>query len=165
LIALIVVHLITARPRDPEIYQRVAFAVALSDLAILELRYYKAGDPVASRIVRSPRASILAWRGNLIPTRIEVENLLRGSETEVEISELEVDPEIDDRVFSRRARAQRRLDAAGERGGRRRTPDRAARRQSKRGIVLGRRSRIGSTSDAIPRRLATGPGSWGLRRS
>jgi len=114
-------HLITALPRDPEIYQRVAFVAALSDLAILELRYYKAGDPVASRIVRFPRASILESGGNLIPTRIEVENLLRGSETEVEISELEVDPEIDDRVFSLAAlEAQHGLDAAE--GERERTP-------------------------------------------
>ena len=64
---------------------------------------------------------ILPSGGNLIPTRIEVENLLRGSETEVEISELEVDPEIDDRVFSLAVlEAQHGLDAAE--GERERTP-------------------------------------------
>jgi outer membrane lipoprotein-sorting protein len=94
------VHLITARPKDLETYQRIAFLAALSDLAILELRYYKAGEAQASRIVRFPRASIHSSEGKLIPTRIHVANTLRGSETDLEISELEINPEIDDRLFS-----------------------------------------------------------------
>jgi len=106
------VHLITARPKKPESYQRIAFLAALSDLAILELRYYKTADAQASRIVRFPRASIHRSEGRLIPTRIQVANTIRGSETEVEISELEVNPEIDDRLFSIvRLRAQRELGA------------------------------------------------------
>ena len=117
------VHLITARPRNPQTYQRITFRVARSDLAILELRYYKAGDAPASRIVRFPRASIHSSGGNLVPTRIHVANTIRGSETEVQISELEVNPEIDDRVFSIvTLRSERAFDPAGE--ARRRTgPD------------------------------------------
>jgi hypothetical protein len=117
------VHVITARPKNPETYQRIAFLIALSDLAILELRYYKTGDARASRIVRFPRASIRSADGNLIPTRIHVANTIRGSETEVEISELEVNPEIDDRLFSIvRLRAQRDLETGGGARGRTR-PD------------------------------------------
>jgi hypothetical protein len=109
------VHLITARPEDHQSYQRITFRVAVSDLAILELRYHKAGDPQASRIVRFPRASIHSSGGNLVPTRIHVVNTIRGSETDVEISELEVDPEIDDRLFSIvTLRAEREFDAAGD---------------------------------------------------
>jgi hypothetical protein len=104
------VHAITARPKSPESYQRIAFFVALSDLAILELRYYKTGDAQASRVVRFPRASIRSSEGRLIPTRIHVANTIRGSETEVVISELEVDPKIDDRLFSiATLRAQRQF--------------------------------------------------------
>jgi outer membrane lipoprotein-sorting protein len=93
-------HVITTRPREDGSHQRVAFVAAESDLALLELRYYKAGDAQASRLVRFPRASILRWGENLIPTRIHVVDTIRGSETDVEISELEIDPEIDDRIFS-----------------------------------------------------------------
>lgn len=93
-------HVITTRPRELDAYRRVAFVAAVSDLAILELRYYKAGDAQASRVVRFPRASIRRWGENLIPTRIHVVNTIRGSETDVEISELEINPEIDDRIFS-----------------------------------------------------------------
>jgi hypothetical protein len=108
------VHAITARPKNFETYQRITFLAALSDLAILELRYYKAGDAQASRIVRFPRASIRGSEGHLIPTRIHVANTVRGSETEVEISELEVNPEIDGRLFSIvTLRAQRELDSEG----------------------------------------------------
>ncbi len=109
------VHVITTRPKDFESYQRVAFVAAVSDLAILELRYYKAGDAQPSRLVRFPRASIHRSEGNLIPTRIHVANTLRGSETDVEISELEVNPEIDDRLFSIvTLRAQRELTTVGD---------------------------------------------------
>jgi hypothetical protein len=108
------VHVITTRPRGSETYRRVAFVAALSDLAILELRYFKAGDAQPSRMVRFPRASIRKSGGNLIPTRIHAANTLRGSETEVEITELEVNPEIDDRLFSIvTLRAERQLDTVG----------------------------------------------------
>ncbi len=93
-------HVITTRPKEDDSHQRVAFVAAKSDLAILELRYYKAGDAQASRVVRFPRASIRRSGENLIPTRIHVVDTVRGSETDVEISELEIDPEIDDRIFS-----------------------------------------------------------------
>jgi hypothetical protein len=120
------VHVITALPKKLGSYQRVAFLVALSDLAILELRYYKTGNAKASRIVRFPRASVRTAEGNLIPTRIHVVNTIRGSETEVEISELEVNPEIDDRLFSISALRARRelLKSAGHAAGdaRNRTP-------------------------------------------
>jgi hypothetical protein len=109
------VHVITTRPENPETYLRIVFLVALSDLAILELRYYKAGDARASRIVRFPRASIRSSEGKLIPTRIHVTDTIRASETEVEISELEVNPEIDDRLFSIvTLQAQRELQAAAD---------------------------------------------------
>jgi hypothetical protein len=109
------VHVIMARPKKPETYQQIGFLVARSDLAILELRYYKDGDAQASRIVRFPRASIRSSGGKLIPTRIHVANTIRGSETDVAISELEVNPEIDDRLFSIvRLRAQRDLDRVGD---------------------------------------------------
>jgi hypothetical protein len=114
-------HVITARPKDLETYQRVAFVAAVSDLAILELRYYKAGDAQAFRVVRFPRASIRRLGGNLIPTRIYVANASRGSETDVEISELEVNPEIDERLFSiGTLRAERQLDSVKD--ARNRTP-------------------------------------------
>jgi len=107
------VHVITARPKAHQTYHHVAFLVAVSDLAILGMRYYKADDAQAFRVVRFPRASIRRSEGNLIPTRIHVANAIRGTETEVEISELEVNPEIDDRLFSIvTLRAERDLDAA-----------------------------------------------------
>jgi outer membrane lipoprotein-sorting protein len=93
-------HVITTRPVEDDSHQRVAFVAAESDLAILELRYYKNGGAQASRVARFPRASIRRWGENLIPTRIQVVDTIRGSETDVEISELEIDPEIDDRIFS-----------------------------------------------------------------
>jgi len=109
------VHVITTRPKDFETYRRVAFVAAVSDLAILELRYYKGGGAQPSRVVRFPRASIRKSGGNLIPTRIHVANTTRGSQTDVEISELEVNPEIDDRLFSIiTLRAQRELDTVGD---------------------------------------------------
>jgi hypothetical protein len=93
-------HVITARPRSLKAFKRVVFLAARSDLALLELRYYKDGDAEASRVVRFPRESIRAAEGHLIPTRILVSNVIRGSETELAISGLEINPMIDDRLFS-----------------------------------------------------------------
>jgi hypothetical protein len=38
--------------------------------------------------------------GHVLPKRIEVRNLVRGTTTEVLVHEISINPEIDDRIFS-----------------------------------------------------------------
>lgn len=93
---------------DNPTYAQIEFFVSQADGAILETRYYKRGRPEAFRIIVSPRDNMVATGGHVIPTRMLVENHTRGTTTEVLISELVVNPEIDDRVFSLAALERKR---------------------------------------------------------
>ena len=54
------------------------------------------------------RASMVTLDGHTLATRITVKNRSRGTRTEVTFTDLEVNPEIDNRLFSVRTLEQRR---------------------------------------------------------
>jgi hypothetical protein len=81
-------------------YSDVVFVVAKLDAVILEARYFKAGQSQPFRIGHSPRASMVTLGGHVLPTRFEVRDMVRGTWTEVMLSDLTVNPPIDDRFFS-----------------------------------------------------------------
>ena len=93
-------HVIRGRPLRRFNYEHVDFFVARSDSAILESRYYKRGGESPYRVMVSPRAMMTNGGGHVLPRRIEVRNLVRGTTTEVVINEIAINPEIDDRIFS-----------------------------------------------------------------
>jgi len=97
--------LIRALPRDERGYGAVVFAVAESDRAILEYRYFARGAEAPYRVIETPRSAMLRENGHLLPTRFAVRHA-RGTSTELVIHALAVDPEIDDRVFSLRTLEQ-----------------------------------------------------------
>ena len=73
-------------------YARVEFWIARSDAAILETRYFKqrhASPPY--KVIHAPRADTRQLGGHALPTRILVENLARGTQTEVWIEQLSID--------------------------------------------------------------------------
>lgn len=102
------VYRIEARPIKNYNYAAVTFLVAASDRAILAARYFKRDQSEAYRVIKAPRSHIVAREGHLFPGRLEVENLARGTTTEVEFRELEINPVIDDRIFSVSALEQER---------------------------------------------------------
>ena len=94
------VDVVSALPRYPSGYARVEFWIARSDAAILETRYFKqaAGSPY--KVIHAPRADTKQLGGHALPTRILVENLARGTQTEVWIQQRSVDPGLDDAIFT-----------------------------------------------------------------
>lgn len=94
------VHVVGARPRQAASYARVEFAVARGDAALLEIRYYAAGSSEPYKRIRFPRAFLHEEAGVSLPRRILVENHARRTTTEVTVDELEVNPEIDPRLFT-----------------------------------------------------------------
>ena len=94
------VDVVSAMPRYPSGYARVEFWIAQSDAAILETRYFKqaAGSPY--KRIHAPRADTKQLGGHALPTRILVENLARGTQTEVWIQQLSIDPGLDDAIFT-----------------------------------------------------------------
>jgi outer membrane lipoprotein-sorting protein len=47
-------------------------------------------------------------QGHILPTRMVVENVSRGTTTEVIFERLAINPDIDDRIFSARSLEQKR---------------------------------------------------------
>ena len=109
------VHLIDARPRRPYHYDRVRFALAVADLAILETEYWKRNAEEPYRVIRAERASMLAQDGHVLPTHLLVESRDRGTRTEVRLENLRINPAIDARLFSvKTLESQRPLPVKGK---------------------------------------------------
>jgi hypothetical protein len=81
-------------------YARIEFDVARSDHAILATRYYKRGEPRPYRALEAPRSAMVEREGHVLPTRLLVNNLRRGTSTEVLITDLHVNTSIPDRIFT-----------------------------------------------------------------
>ena len=99
---------IEGRPLKKFSYERVVFAIAESDGAILETRYFKGSQEEPYRVISAPREHIVASDGHVIPTRLNIQNHVRGTSTQVVISDLQINPPIDDRVFSVKTLQQER---------------------------------------------------------
>jgi hypothetical protein len=108
------VHLIDARPRRRYNYERVRFALATSDLSILETEYFKRNAKDPYRVIRAPRETMVSQDGHVLPTHILVESRDRGTTTEVLLSNLRINPDIDARLFSvKTLQSQRPLPVKG----------------------------------------------------
>jgi hypothetical protein len=108
------VWIVAGRPLRRYNYARARFTIAQSDLAILEVQYFKRGKPEPFRVIRAPRATMVTQDGHAVPTRLSVTNTASGTITEVVMSELRINPEIDDRAFSLQAlESQRPLPVGG----------------------------------------------------
>lgn len=94
------VHRIMAYHRQPQSYDRLEMDVAVADDAILETRYYKRDAEVPYRRTFSRREAMIEADGHVIPTHVMAQNELRGTETEVHLRNLEVNPQLEDHLFS-----------------------------------------------------------------
>jgi hypothetical protein len=94
------VRLVSARPRHPSGYERVEFAIATSDASILETRYLAKGSDAPFKVIRFPREHLHEEGRYSVPRRISVANLRRNTETEVTVEMLEIDPDVDLRLFT-----------------------------------------------------------------
>jgi hypothetical protein len=92
--------LVSARPRHPAGYERVEFAIAASDASILETRYLAKGSDAPFKVIRFPRENLHEEGRYSVPRRISVVNLRRSTETEVTVDMLELDPDVDLRLFT-----------------------------------------------------------------
>jgi hypothetical protein len=94
------VYRIQARPARVDNYARAVFTVAQSDFALLEILYYKRSAEAPYRIIRASREHMTVLDGHVLPTRIHVENTMRGTQTDVLLTKMRTDLEIPTRIFS-----------------------------------------------------------------
>ncbi len=94
------VHIIRARPVFSAGYDEVEFHIAKSDSALLLTRYFKRTAPEPFKTVTAMRESMSTQEGHILPTVMLVQNFQSGSETEVRMNQLRVNPTLDDHLFS-----------------------------------------------------------------
>ena len=89
-------------------YSLAEYAIASTDAAILGTRYYKRADQRPYKNMRMPRASIVSHDGCSVPTQILIDDRQRGTHTELQISELRTNADLDDTLFTYSALEARR---------------------------------------------------------
>jgi hypothetical protein len=82
-------------------YGRVEFIIARSDFLLLKTSLYKGRAERPFKTIEPPsRAAVVEEDGHLIPVRLLVSNLQRGTRTEARFERLEVNPRIRDHLFT-----------------------------------------------------------------
>ena len=91
---------IHASPKRRFNYDRVVFTIAEKDGAILGAEYFKRDTDEPYRVLSAPRSHMVESGGHVLPTRMRVENRMKGSHTDVALRNLRTDQAIDNRIFS-----------------------------------------------------------------
>ena len=81
------------RPLKDFSYSRITFFIAAADKAILEIRYFKLGAEEPYRRMTASRDAMERAHGFVIPTEMTVENIKRGTKTDVTLRDLEIGAE------------------------------------------------------------------------
>lgn len=89
-------------------YSNVEYEIAAADAAILGVRYHRRADLPAYKVMRMRRADMVEQSGCSVPTRVVVDDRQRGTHTELTISELRLNAELDDTLFTYSALEARR---------------------------------------------------------
>lgn len=92
--------LVQARPARRGGYQSIEFLVARRDFAILATSYFKRGSTEPFRLIQIPRGHMVTLEGHVLPTRILAQNKRRRTSTEIRITNLRVNPPLEDHLFS-----------------------------------------------------------------
>lgn len=97
------VYVVQSRPseEDDSEFERVVDFVDREKCVLLKVEYYEEGDRLRKILTIDPE-HVTRVDGALIPRRMTMEDLLEESSTELTVEEIEVDPNIPDRRFSRK---------------------------------------------------------------
>ena len=89
-------------------YSNVEYEIATADAAILGVRYHKRAERPPYKVMRMRRADMVEQSGCSVPTRVVVDDSQRGTHTELTISELRLNADLDDALFTYSALEARR---------------------------------------------------------
>lgn len=102
------IHTVSVLPIFDAPYSNLEYEIAQADSAILGTRYFKRPDLPAYKVMQMPRTSMVAAKSCSVPTRVVVDDRQRGTHTELTISELRLDAELEDALFTYSALEARR---------------------------------------------------------
>ena len=95
-------------PRFDAPYSAIEYVIAASDRAILGTDYFKRGSAKPYKRMSMPRARIVSDEHCSVPTLVLVEDGQRGTRTQLVISELRTNAQLDDALFTTSALETRR---------------------------------------------------------
>jgi hypothetical protein len=101
-------YVIEVRPRRRRNYARAVFTISRSDSAILKTRYYKRDTTKPYRVISADREQMVTLGGHTLPTHLRVQNLMRGTHTDVRLRDLRLADHVPDQLFSLRTLDQGR---------------------------------------------------------
>lgn len=108
------VHVVNGRPRFDADYAGIQFLLAVSDGALLETRYFREETPAPFKVIESPRAAMRTHGSCTVPTYLVARNPGRGTRTELRVLELEMNPSLEDELFTVTAlERKRKIMSAG----------------------------------------------------
>jgi len=81
-------------------YDRVRFVVARSDALLLETHGFRGESQKPLKTLVASRDQTLRQDGHVLPKELVVTNLLRGTRTEVQFRQLEINPQLSDQLFT-----------------------------------------------------------------
>jgi hypothetical protein len=91
---------VVATPREASAYDRVEHTIAERDFAILMTRYFRRGSPAAYKQLAMLRGRMIERGACRVPTRIRVEDLQRGTSTLLDLTDLTLNADLPDDLFS-----------------------------------------------------------------
>lgn len=94
------VYEIRCEPNYESGHKHAIYYVAKADNAILEIRYFRDSQDGPIKIQRTPRERMISLNGRIVPTLMWVEDPVRNRRTEVQFSEIRINPEIKDSLFT-----------------------------------------------------------------
>ena len=94
------IYRIHTRPARGGNYARAIFTVARKDHALLNVQYFKRDTDDPYRVIDAPRKDMVVLDGHVLPTRISVENRMRGTRTDVLMTKMSTEIKIPNRIFS-----------------------------------------------------------------
>lgn len=99
---------VRARPTYDSGYERVVYSISKDDSTILRSYHYKRGAEEPFKVIETPRATTEKIGDHTVPRRATVRNLERGTRTDIAVTRILVNPELDDQLFTLRSLGQER---------------------------------------------------------
>lgn len=94
---------IRCTPKYDSGHEAVAYFVAKSDHAILEIRYTPRSHDEPTRVQQVPRDGMIYLDGHIVPTRMWVMNRQQNTRTEVRFSHTRINPTLEASLFTQSA--------------------------------------------------------------
>jgi len=94
------VVVVRVQPLYESAYDVAELFISTRDFAILEARYFRGPGEQPVKVLRAPREFTRSFDGHMLPTRMTMQDRVRGTATEARFERIVVNPNLDDALFT-----------------------------------------------------------------